>query len=282
MSNLMPRRPGPTLRLESLLSPGEVMHYATVTPNMLPTRLHQHDFDEIYWVTEGQGEELWQHDTRSLVVGDVAIVRHDDMHGIRSVDGLTFRNIAFARDDWHALTQRYPAHVLDYFAESLEDRRRSMSVDAIRYLDQSIGSIRQGRRDQAALDHFLLTVCDLLGRETVPTSIPDWLSQLIDDTELIRQGVDAMVEASHHTAEHVARSCRLHYDATPTQLVNRARLDHAARLLRRADTRVSEACYDSGFSHLGHFHQCFKARFGMTPRQYQQRQLAIAPRDPRA
>ena len=43
------------------------------------------------------------------------------------------------------------------------------------------------------------------------------------------------------------------------------RLDHAQKLLKKADKNISEIAYDSGFSSLSYFSKSFKDEFGYSP-----------------
>ena len=75
--------------------------------------------------------------------------------------------------------------------------------------------------------------------------------------------------------EHVNRALRQHYGLTATEAVNRARLDHAARLLRVGAGEIADVALDCGFNNLGHFYELFGARFDQTPRAYRRRHHAV-------
>ncbi len=107
-------------------------------------------------------------------------------------------------------------------------------------------------------------------------SLPGWLAEAMT-SDILRDGVAGFVAAAGRSPEHVSRACRLHLGKTPTEVVTAARLDHAARLLERGDDGVTQIAFASGFKNTGHFHTCFRDRFGTTPRQYRLRQRAIAP-----
>ncbi|MBE9192349.1 helix-turn-helix transcriptional regulator [Gloeocapsopsis crepidinum LEGE 06123] len=47
------------------------------------------------------------------------------------------------------------------------------------------------------------------------------------------------------------------------------RMEQAEQLLRSREMRVSEVAHAVGYSHLGHFTEAFKRKFGMTPKQCQ-------------
>ncbi len=58
------------------------------------------------------------------------------------------------------------------------------------------------------------------------------------------------------------------------------RVERAQDLLRSANLTVTEVCHAVGFSSLGSFSSRFKEIVGETPREFQQRWGANAPRIP--
>ena len=54
---------------------------------------------------------------------------------------------------------------------------------------------------------------------------------------------------------------------TPVDYLKNFRLDYAARLLREG-ARVTEVALMAGFSSSSYFVKCFKAKFGMIPKEY--------------
>lgn len=54
----------------------------------------------------------------------------------------------------------------------------------------------------------------------------------------------------------------------PINYIRDSRLAEAARSLREGKRRVSEVCYDVGFSSPSYFSRCFKARYGCSPSDY--------------
>ena len=61
---------------------------------------------------------------------------------------------------------------------------------------------------------------------------------------------------------------RQHYHTTPADLLTRARVDAARRLLMGGDSPLAEVAAESGFESLSSFHEHFRAQNGMTPKDY--------------
>jgi AraC family cel operon transcriptional repressor len=269
--------PTRVIRLGPLLRPGQAVHYAEATPETLPTAMHGHDFLEVFWVTAGRGVERLADRDRSLAVGDYALVSRADRHGIDDGGGLHFRNVALPFAAWTRLQRRYGPSLPDRFAPDAPRRRGRLSSGLARRLDAAAEPLQRGHRDALALDRFLLQLDAVLDDAARDDGPPAWLAELLRRPEVRLGGVADLAAAADCSREHLARLCRQTLGQTPTQLLTTARLDHAAALLERTRRSVLDVALDSGFAHAGHFHQRFKHRFGLTPRQYRQRQQAIAP-----
>jgi AraC-like DNA-binding protein len=69
---------------------------------------------------------------------------------------------------------------------------------------------------------------------------------------------------------YFARVFRELVGQSPHQYLLRARLAHAARLLRKGAS-VTEAGFNSGFGNLSHFTRTFQSHFGVAPVNYAKR-----------
>jgi len=65
------------------------------------------------------------------------------------------------------------------------------------------------------------------------------------------------------------RGFREVFDTTVFGYLHTLRMEKAEQLLRNRQMRVSEVAHAVGYSHLGHFTEAFKRRFGITPKQCQ-------------
>ena len=79
---------------------------------------------------------------------------------------------------------------------------------------------------------------------------------------------------------HFHRLFAASYGVTPAAYVTQRRVERAQDLLRATNLSVTEVCHAVGFSSLGSFSSRFKEIVGETPRQFQRRWGANAPRIP--
>jgi len=69
---------------------------------------------------------------------------------------------------------------------------------------------------------------------------------------------------------HLARTFRVHHGVSVGEYARRARLDRAARELRRGELSLAEIAAEAGFADQSHFTRLFKRYFGTTPGRYRE------------
>jgi len=92
--------------------------------------------------------------------------------------------------------------------------------------------------------------------------------------------LDALARTAGMSKYHFHRLFRVAYHRTPAAYLSERRVERAQDLLRSANLTVTEVCHAVGFSSLGSFSSRFKDVVGETPRAFQQRWGANAPRIP--
>ena len=276
------------IRWSSVIQPAEEWHFtrAICRPNA-PIIMHYHDFAEVFWIEEGHGSHCLNGERTNLEVGTLIFIRPQDRHEFRSGrEGAAFTVANFA----------LPAAT----AASCRERWRNCGVTRLPWGDRTVewrlsssqlatlhGIVRStmdGPSTALAGDRFLSSLMHELHREPsvlpVSSDAPEWLFRavvLLRDPAHLRMGLNGFFAAAGRTRAHVARVCQKHLQLTPTELVNRCRLDHAARLLERTDMTILEIGVDSGFTNLSLFHRRFRKMFGDSPLQYRRQRRRSLP-----
>lgn len=80
----------------------------------------------------------------------------------------------------------------------------------------------------------------------------------------------AIVRRSGFGATRVFELFRQHYHTTPADLLLRARLAQAKKMLTTTKTTLADIAYDAGFEALSAFHENFRRLTGMTPAAYRE------------
>jgi AraC family cel operon transcriptional repressor len=100
---------------------------------------------------------------------------------------------------------------------------------------------------------------------------PEWLAHAVRAMERWPHfvgGVPEFVRLAGRSHEHVSRSCRQFFKASPRDLTNTARLKWAAMQLETTEKKIIAIAQECGFENLGHFYKVFRAAHHFTPRAY--------------
>lgn len=276
------------LPLKQFVPPGHHYHFAQgYFDSATPKNFHDHDFYEIFWVEEGSGRHHINHRKRPLRKGMMVFVRDSDIHALSADEGSNMRigNLAFSRRHWDELMKRYFPAEADPMLQPHTRREFSPGHDAFLSLRRQAQRLAGQSHSRAQLDLFLLELF-LLWRHTPadnpPRDIPDWLNDAcreIKQPRHLEAGTSAFYRLAGRSPDHVARACRNLLGRSPTEVVNEARIDHAALLLSMSDETILDIAADCGLPNLAHFYKLFALRFGTTPRRYRLQARAITGRD---
>ena len=273
------------LHFRDFVPPHQHVHVAEsvrISGSRLETE-HDHDFHEVFFVEGGRGVHTINGERRPLVSGLLAFIRDRDVHGLAADGGeLRIVNIAFAKRSWTAAMKRYFDDTDDVMRLPHADRVRPMSGDDHAQLRRVVTRMQLAGRTQATLDHFLIEAMWAWLRSAKSTDDhsppPDWLTEAvrdIADPEVLQGGTPAFADRAGRSADHVARAARQYLGKSPTELINEARMDHAARALAGSDRSILDIAIDVGLPNLAHFYKLFAARHGCTPRKYRLQQFRI-------
>ncbi len=235
---------------------------------------HTHDFAEVMWILRGSGIHLVNDSRVPLETGDLVLVRPRDVHTFGG-ENFSLVNVAFARRTLDFIERRY-------FADA-EWPWRGNALPATYRLDDlqlaRLGELSRllagARPTRLLLERFLLELLHELVDPAPQDPVPRWLQEalrrLADDREALARGVPALAVLAGRSREHVNRVARAASGRTATELVNEARLTHAATELTMTDDPIARIAVDCGLPNLSHFYRLFNERFGTTPRRFRLR-----------
>lgn len=243
--------------------------------------LHDHDFPELFWIAEGEVEHQINGTTSLMRRGELMFIRPSDQHAFRGIGarGGVISNFAVRRDIVAHLRRRHlrgAEHA--WWDESAVPARRILSAAELHALERGAREIAAiAAPDLLATERFLLNVFHLLRHTALSGGVegePDWLSaarEAFSDPMHLTVGVSRLVRLAGCSPEHLSRTVRRIHGITPTELVNRQRLDWAAGELMFTARSISDLAAAAGFESLSHFYHLFRARHGVTPRQFRRR-----------
>ena len=274
-------------RFDDYACNGEAFHVVgkALSPHT-PTPLHRHDYHELFLVTSGALAHGTVAGVERLEPGDLVMVRPDDAHALRAArGGCRIFNVTFHNDTAAHLRSRYAAELEGRFFwhGGAAPLRLRLAGGAREGALRQTEALRDGPRSLARIERYLLDLLtDLLSEADEVADLPPWLAaacRAAREPAVFRRGGAGLVAAAGRAHEHVCRQTQRHMGVTPTEYVNRIRMEYAAMLLGSSDASLPEIAERCGFQGLGHFHRLFRARYGTTPGGFRRRSGDPVPSD---
>jgi len=274
----------PKLHLNEFARPGEAYHFARILLAKKPPKgRHRHSFHEIFWVEEGGGINFINGQRHVLSAGLAFCIHANDVHSVRTTAGHSMRivNIAFPSRTWLTLRRRYFGKLPDFFTGPAGARKWDLAHLLATELFTAAEELGHGVRSELKIERFLINFfyrLATLGKGSNTSQLPDWLElacRRLRENMAFAGGVPAFAKLAGRCPEHLARQVRQYMNTTPTDIVNEARLTHAAGELAGDRHSIAEIALDCGIENLSHFYSLFRRRFGCTPRQFRLRHQRI-------
>ena len=101
--------------------------------------------------------------------------------------------------------------------------------------------------------------------QTLLNSINDIIQSHISDPQL---SVAMMADQLQLSPSTLYRKLKALTGSSPNQYIRKRRLRNSIRLMTEERRNVSQAAYESGFSDLAYFRECFKAEMGMSATEF--------------
>ena len=241
--------------------------------------LHTHDFAEVFWIAEGRATHTVNGRRMPLREGMLTLIRPRDEHGLSAGrDGFVLCNVAFPAAVLRNLRKSYIPDDANFWGGTREmPWQTTLSALQMRGVNSGFEELARGSRQPWAIMRFLLNLLHAL--DAAPEGfeyrgLPDWLQRACRDIRHPRNFAGGTVQFARlagRCPEHVAREMRRLTRRSPTDVVNEARMRHAASQLLLSDKTILDIALECGFQSVGHFYKTFQGTYNTTPRAYRHR-----------
>lgn len=270
------------IRWSDLCPHAEAVHTSSASQSTAGSwSVHDHDFNEVFWVESGVGLHLRGDGVapRRLVAGQIVYIRWHDCHGFSTVgtsEPFTIINVAFPLEAWEELKDRYALENHPLMDDEAAEPP-TLEVPTNLKADFSAFFFRVLRRPTTPLtrDAFLLGLLARTGGVDVPvpsSDLPIWfrrgLMDFENDPAQWSGGAAELARLCGCSRVHLARVMQQYLGKTPSQWILDLRLTRAARLLTATGFSITDVASESGFENQSYFHKRFAERYGCTPLQY--------------
>ena len=249
----------------------ELEHQTVISPYFY---VHFHSHIEIYVVHSGEMEVLINNQRKILKDGELCVTFSYDSHGYRSLSKTVAEYIIIPRD--------YCKEILPAIEHSqipspfINDKK---TYDLISHAMSQLNS-DQGKVSErgwvylilgAILDHFKNTENTLpVEKATVSHFAPEMLIYI---GEHFREELTLprLAKQFGYNPGYLSRSFKENFGISFCQYITMLRLREAVLLLQNGELSVTKCAFESGFGSIRSFYRAFHEKFGITPKEYLQK-----------
>lgn len=267
--------------IDNYVRPDEAFHFARKSlETRYPARAHDHDYFEVFLIENGRTEHWVNGVTQTLEPGQLVFMRPKDVHAFNAnrKTGCQIINVMFRTETATHLARRYHSAIGDRFFDASSDLPEMHTLGPARFaraVNVSL-QLQTAQRDLARIEEFLLVLTNRVAHATsgVTKTAPKWFSEACSaaqSAEVFRLGTKGFIRAAGRSQEHVCRTCKIVLGITPTEFINRIRIEHAAQLLRSDEASINDIIASCGFENTGYFYRLFRRHYDTTPKSFRSR-----------
>lgn len=233
--------------------------------------LHDHEFAEAFWIEQGAAIHTVNGTRQRLEPGTLTLMRPRDAHAYNAPDGFVMVNVTIRAEILDGLRQRHADEVIQWpWGDGTLPTQLHLGGASLERLQASAEDLA-GDQSRLSAEGFAYDLLRLACRAHRPDDMPAWLERALDDflgPAELAAGPAGFLALCGRAPAHVNRVVRGCFGCTTTDLVNRLRLEQAARLLKLSDRGIADIAAGCGYASLAHFYRAFGSRFGETPRAF--------------
>ncbi len=258
------------------------------------TGRHCHNYVELSFVVSGCMEVSFEDHVETFHSGELCLINHGVFHSdylwhrdsiiiyleiadkffddVFLADFTSHAAEAFIRD---VIVQKKQDHKFVRFTSKLEEPE---IPDLYHAIFRELLETRPGYR-QLVKGYVERLLCCLPAEYQISLSKPErakYMSHIFEDVKEYILRHHATVTTSElsrvfgYNRDYFNRLIRQHTGIGYGELLQQARLQEAARLLRRTEHTVEAISQQVGYTNLGYFYKAFRREYGMTPKEYRQ------------
>lgn len=269
-----------TTRLLSsdIFQPGASVHFTRAVLSKKPIRaVHDHDYYEVFWLHHGRARHQISAEREVLTEGDMVFIRPSDAHALQGMGEETHLvNVAFPAPLIDAVAKRHDLEGRFFWSATTEPVKVHRDIRQLAELSRAALRLENSVRSALAAEAFLLPILDNLQGRSVPVSptVPVWLAEACaaaHEPPVFRDGSAGLVRVADRAHAHVSRMMQRYFNETPSDYVNRIRMEHAAVALTGTSDPIAEIAAECGLPNLSHFHRLFRGQHGVPPAEYRRK-----------
>lgn len=226
------------------------------------TELHRHPFFEVFYISNGSFDILFQHSCERVSKGDAFIISPEVLHRVTSTSGGTMLYVGISISN--GIKPQYPCFFRPISADLAE------TMERICYCAEKKGA--QALRDSLnellpKLSALILSVIPenaLCTEDALSEKIKSYLRQHYTESVSVGDIAGSLYMSSHYLGEYFKKRNGISIKDYLLYL----RMQKAFMYLKEGNMTVSQIAESVGFDTVQYFSTKFKAYYGISPAKY--------------
>lgn len=251
--------------------------------------LHKHMFFEIFYITSGTIDHFLNGETDSIEAGDIFFLNLDDAHAFMREQGnlATHRDIIIRKDFFEEICMFLGDDFYNKYISGNFPKKLHLTAEQITEYENWISQIPlfSMTNPDLTITNLKFFLCSILSHlvhseaDNTARIYPQWFEDIlsrINDFDCTKDSLAAVLAECHFDRSYVCRYFKKTMGCTMTDYLNDVRLRHAATLLQYSSVPILEVASNVGFASLSYFNKIFKAKYGVSPKEYRKKQRVIS------
>lgn len=243
--------------------------------------IHNHNYYEIFYITEGSICHIVNGHKEILHTGDMLILRPHDIHCFERNTLCTHRDILIAKELFQRSADFINEKLFDYINNLSHPIRIQLKPEQQNYIEDILNFIRymspsvEPNRPyivNSLIPHLLGYI--YLSDQQEEVNYPRWFQDLLarfHDSKYIKEGLPKILEGINYNQIYVCRVFKKYTGMTITDYLINQRLELAKLYLATTNNNISEIGAEIGFNYTYRFNQLFKKYNKCTPKEYRKK-----------
>ena len=241
------------------------------------TPLHWHNFIELELILSGQGEQILNGQQTELTRGCLSVLRLTDFHQVDPKENLHLLNLMV---DDNFLSEEMLGKLTA--SNTLFFKLNDEQTDTLEKLFRlCMAENKTQNPDLRYLKHIIICIfLKVLKLSPKSKGKPPADERPIQTALLyihmhFRENpkLSDVAKIAHYNASHFSHTFHKELGTTYCDYLNMLKISYAKELLISTNLKISDICYECGFTSHSNFLRLFKEKIGLSPMQYRQKAI---------
>lgn len=242
------------------------------------TEQHSHNYYEIFIVTNGVINHIYNNAEFTLFKGDLCLIRPNDVHRIMTIkkSRACHVNIAFTHSFLNQICAFFDSDIFR-FVENADSLYLKLNKEEFDYFVNMVNTLTLLEQDRSKevfiIKNMIISALTVLLTKchNAKEELPQWLNDFllkINEPALFENPVNELYKLSNYSQSMLSKCFKKYMNQSLVQYFTKLKINYACNLLKSTNYSTLEISNRVGFSSLSHFNKVFKSHTNLSPIEY--------------